>query len=149
MADINVQLFNPENSEERWFPITLAGLVMMPSGSTLLEELAHYLKQKEHSTTDAPYVQEVTVNEAGNQLQIKTWSKTADGVLASQSIDIVGANTEYKLTASLNTATSGEANSRLILSGSDGVTSSIQVPVGALVDETDNGVELILDGRFN
>lgn len=148
MADINVQLFNPENSEERWFPITLAGLVMMPSGSTLLEELAHYLKQKEHSTTDAPYVQEVTVNETGTQLQVKTWSKDANGVLASQSIDIVGANTTYNLTASYNTAGDGQiANTKLILSGSDGVTSSINVPVGALVDDTN--VELILDGRFS
>lgn len=147
MIDTQVQLFNPENSEERWFPVTLAGLVMMPSGSTLLEELAKYLKAKENSTTDAPYVQEISVNEAGNQLQVKTWSKTEDGVLASQSIDIVGQDTTYVLGAVTNTATSGSANSRIQLVGSDGVSSSIQVPVGALMDE--ESVELVLDGRFD
>ena len=142
-----VQLTNPQDPSQGWLPVTLAELVNMPSGSTLLQELGTFLKMREYSVTGSAYVQEVSVNEAGTQLMVKTWAKDANGTLTSQSIDIVGENTTYTLTAERNTATTGSANSHLFFSGSDGVTSSIQVPVGALVDDDD--VELIIDGRFN
>ena len=147
-TDKSVQLTNPENDLERWFPITLAQLVTMANGADLVTELGKYLKMKSYSTTDAPYVSEVSVNQDGTKLQVKTWSKEANGTLKTESIDIVGENTTYSLAAKKNTQETegGAPNSAVRLTDSNGNNYDAQVPTGALIN--DDYVQVVLNGNF-
>lgn len=145
----SVQLTNPENDLERWFPATLAALVMMANGADLVTELGKYLKAKSNSVTSAPYVADVSLNSAGTKLKVKTWAKEADGTLKEEEIAIVGTNTTYTLSAKMNTqddATQGP-NSAVRLTDSEGNNYDAKVPTGALINDTK--VEVVLNGNFD
>ena len=120
----------------------------MSNGADLVTELGKYLKMKNYSTTDAPYVAEVSVNAAGTQLQVKTWSKEADGTLKTENIAIVGSDTTYSLAAKKNTqATAGQApDSAVRLTDSNGTNYDAKVPTGALIN--DDYVQVVLNGNF-
>ena len=169
-----VQLSDPEDSNVLWYPITTAETVLMgTSGELLINEIAKYmrftdfaeeiggvkyikeaaipnlskyLKRGNYSTTDYPYVQEVSVNTDGNKLIVKTWSKESNGVIKQDEIDIVGENTTYTISAIRNTSTSDTPNSAIRLSGNDGSIQNILIPTGTLRD--DDNVELVLNGNF-
>ena len=148
-TDLSVQLTNPENELERWFPVTLAALVRMANGADLVTELGKYLKATTNSVTGAPYVADVSVNAAGTKLKVKTWSKEANGTLKEEEIAIVGTNTTYTLSAKMNTqddATQGP-NSAVRLTDSDGNNYDAKVPMGALIN--DDYVEVVLNGNFD
>ena len=169
-----VQLTDSESTSTLCYPVTSGDAVMI-GAQTLIQELSkymelnefteliggvrclkasvipnlpQYLKQGSYSTTSAPYVHEVSVNEAGDKLIVKTWSKATNGVLATDQIDIVGENTTYTFETKYNTETNvnNAPNSAISVTDSDGTTTNLVFPVGAL--RNDNNVELVLNGNF-
>lgn len=148
-TDVSVQLTNPENELERWFPVTLAALIQMANGADLVTELGKYLKATTNSVTTAPYVSEVSVNEAGTKLQVKTWSKDANGTLKEEELAIVGTNTTYTLSAKMNTQSdpTQAPNSAVRLTDSANNNYDAKVPAGAIIN--DDYVEVVLNGNFD
>lgn len=171
-----VQLVDPEQNEVLWYPITTAESVLMDTGGELLineiakymklsdftivsggvrqikesviPELSKYLKQGSYSETTHPYVQEVSVINNNTALRIKTYAKEQDGVLKEETVPIVGENTKYSLSSINNTEVdpNENPNSAIRLTGTDGSSTDVTVPVGTLRD--DNNVILVLNGNF-